>query len=102
VITSAFKSFDFITRKGVGVQVNYPSEIPSAIVKLITDREVYKERCLSFSIRENSLRDEAWAKIVENVKASSKPLDLSSPRKTRKLVFLKEPPEQARIASGSS
>ena len=79
VITSAFKSFDFVTRDGVGVQVHHPSEIPSAIIKIITDREIYRTRCVSFSIRENSLREEAWARIVEGVKGSRRSLNLSSP-----------------------
>jgi hypothetical protein len=79
VITSSFKSLDFVTREGVGIQVNHPVEISAAIDNLIRNRETYRTRCLSFSIGETSLRDEAWSRLVNYIKGSSKPLDLSSP-----------------------
>jgi hypothetical protein len=78
VIASAFKSLNFITQKDVGVQVNHPSEVSSAIVNIIKRKDVYRSQCLSFSMRENSLRDEAWARIVECIKGSSKRLNLCS------------------------
>jgi hypothetical protein len=78
VIASAFKSFEFVTREGVGVQVNHPAEISSAIIELVKNKKAYRDRCYAFAKREKSLRDEAWAKIVECIKTTSRAqLDLS-------------------------
>jgi hypothetical protein len=79
VITSSFKSLDFVSKEGLGMQVKHPSEIPLAIDHLKQNREDYRRRCLSFSISEKSLTNEAWARIVEYIRGSSKQLDLSSP-----------------------
>jgi hypothetical protein len=78
VITSAFRSLDFVTREGVGVQVNHPSEIPSAIINLMRNQEVFRRRCLSFAIGETRHRDEAWVRIVECINRSSGSLNLCS------------------------
>jgi hypothetical protein len=88
VIASAFKSLEFVAREGVGIQVKHPSEISSAISILVNNQENYRTRCLSFSVREKSLRDEAWARIVELVKRSSRqPLYLSSAPGAPREVF---------------
>ena len=84
VITSSFKSLDFVSEDGLGLQVNHPSEIPSAIDKLGRNREDYRTRCFSFSSGEKTFRDEAWARIVEHVRKSRTGLDLSSPPRSPK------------------
>lgn len=85
VITSSFKSLDFVSQEGLGVQVKHPSEIPSAIDNLKQNIRDYRDRCLSFSMREKVLRDEAWARIVERIRGSSKQMDLSTPSQERRI-----------------
>jgi Glycosyl transferase 4-like domain len=83
VITSSFKSLDFVNKEGLGIQVNHPSEIPLALHNLEKNRQDYQKRCLSFSTSEENLREQAWRKIVEYIRGSSRPMDLSSPLGTR-------------------
>ena len=78
VITSSFKSLNFVTREGIGIQVVHPSEIPGAIDNLARDRENYRTRCALFAISEKSLREEAWDRIVEMVRSAPNGVDLSS------------------------
>jgi hypothetical protein len=87
VITSAFSSLEFVSCEGLGIQVKHPSEIPLAIDNLKKNIENYRQRCLAFSIREESLRNDAWSRIGEHIRASRQ-LDLSCPpreRRTREL-----------------
>jgi hypothetical protein len=79
VITSSLKSLDFVTREGVGIQVNHPWEIPVAVDDLKKNNRAYRKQCGRFSVAEKSLRDQGWARIVECVRRTSKSVDLSLP-----------------------
>jgi hypothetical protein len=78
VITSSFTSLNFVSKEGLGIQVKHPSEIPFAVDNLKRNIERYRQRCLTFSVQETSLRNQAWARIAEHIRASRQ-LDLSSP-----------------------
>jgi len=79
VIASSFRSLNFVTSEGRGIQVTHPAEIPVAIENLIRNRESYRERCTRFGVSEEVLRKEAWDKIVECIRNASNGVDLSSP-----------------------
>ena len=80
VITSSFKSLEFVSREGVGIQVSHPLDIPTAITNLMRNQESYRSQCLLFAKSEKYLREKAWEKIVECVKNAPNGTDLSSPR----------------------
>jgi hypothetical protein len=83
VIASSFRSLDFITREGLGVQVFHPSEIPTAIDDLIKNQESYRSQCLRFAVSEKPLREKAWRKIVEYVGSAPNGVDLTSPMRRK-------------------
>jgi hypothetical protein len=85
MITSSFKSLDFVTREGVGIQVSHPSEIPIAVDNLMRNQESYRKECLRFARCEKYLREEGRNRIVKCVENASNGIDLSSPSGRRKL-----------------
>ncbi len=62
VIASAIPSLDFVTEKGVGVQVRHPMEIAQQLPLLMDGREAYGQRCLAFTRDEVSF-DQAWRDV---------------------------------------
>jgi hypothetical protein len=85
VIASSFKSLDFVTKEGLGIQVSHPLEIPMAIENLMRSRESYRSRCLLFAASERTLRDAAWTNVVECVKNARNGVDLFSQTGRKKL-----------------
>jgi hypothetical protein len=80
VLASSFKSLEFVTKEGVGIQIKHPSEIPLAVCNLMRDREKYRVQCMRFADSEGSLREVGWAKLVQFVIDTPRGVDLSSPR----------------------
>jgi len=79
VITSSFKSLEFVTRAGIGIQVNHPFEIPPAVHDLDNNAERYRKQCLLFSAEEKLRQDKAWDELVAHVRKTSKAVNLYSP-----------------------
>jgi hypothetical protein len=77
VITSSFKSLNFVTREGLGIQVTHPSEIPGAVDNLMRNGESYRKRCAFFAGSEKAVREEAWNKVVQCIRGASNGVDLS-------------------------
>jgi hypothetical protein len=76
-ITSPFRSLDFVSRQGLGIQVKHPSEIAAAVENLMRDSESYRKRCAAFASSEKIVREEAWNKIVQSLRGASNGVNLS-------------------------
>jgi hypothetical protein len=83
IIASSFKSIEFVTREGLGIQVTHPSEIPIAVDNLMKDGESYRKQCARFAVSEKILREEALNKILQCVRSASNGMDLSPRGKKR-------------------
>lgn len=62
VIASAIPSLDFVSEKGVGVQVRHPAEIAQQLPLLMAGRDGYRQRCLAFT-RDEVGFDQAWRDV---------------------------------------
>jgi glycosyltransferase involved in cell wall biosynthesis len=80
VLVSSFKSLEFVTREGLGIQIRHPSEIPIAVCNLMRNRETYRAHCTRYAASESSLREIGWAKLVESVAEAPRGIVLTNPR----------------------
>jgi glycosyltransferase involved in cell wall biosynthesis len=67
VIASQLPSLSFVKDYEVGVLVNHPCEIPTAIQAIIDNRDAYSKRCLDFVQTEVSF-DKYWHKFCDQLK----------------------------------
>jgi glycosyltransferase involved in cell wall biosynthesis len=75
VIASTGFGFSFVDTHQLGVLVSHPTEIPAAVQKIISNREVYRSNCIDFCKTEVSFQ-QSWQEFCELFKQVTK-IDLS-------------------------
>jgi glycosyltransferase involved in cell wall biosynthesis len=81
VIASNLSSLKFVRDAQIGVLVDHPVEIPTAIGELLHHRESYSQRCLDFCHNYASF-EKAWLDFCQQLKNVSG-LDLTKPEAPR-------------------